>query len=146
MRLCRFGNSDLSCFSFCVFLDVMIHLQRYCLINYFFITQNHRISGIGRDLERSSSLIPLLEQEHLDQVTQERVQVGFECLQRRRCHNLPGQPVPMFCYLYHKVFSHIYVEPPVFQIAPTAPCPMCPSFIYLFIYLFSIYSLASSLV
>ena len=60
-------------------------------------SQNHRISGIGRDLERSSSPIPLLEQEHLDQVTQECVQVGFECLQRRRLHNLSEKPVPVFC-------------------------------------------------
>ena len=60
--------------------------------------QNHRMLGIGRDLKRSSSPIPLPEQEHLGEVTQEGVQAGFECLQRRRLHNLPGQPVPVLCY------------------------------------------------
>ena len=83
------------------------------------------MSGIGRDLERSSSPIPLPEQEHLDQVTQERIQAGFECLQRSGPHNLSGQPVPVFCYPYcEEAFSHIYVEPPMFQLVPTAPCPI----------------------
>lgn len=29
-------------------------------------SQNHRMSGVGRDLERAPSPIPLLKQEHLD--------------------------------------------------------------------------------
>uniref|UniRef100_A0A8C3JQL9 Pyridoxine-5'-phosphate oxidase n=1 Tax=Calidris pygmaea TaxID=425635 RepID=A0A8C3JQL9_9CHAR len=33
-----------------------------------------------------------------EQVPQERVQVGFECLQRRRLHHLPGQPLPGLCH------------------------------------------------
>ena len=37
-------------------------------------SQNHRMLGIGRDLERSSSPIPLPEQEHLYEVTRECVQ------------------------------------------------------------------------
>ena len=61
------------------------------------------MSGIGMDLERS---IPLPEQEHLDQVTQECLQVGSECLQRRKPHNLSGQPIPVFCYPHREeVFS-----------------------------------------
>lgn len=36
-----------------------------------------------RDLERSSSPMSLLKQEHLDQVTQEHVREGHEYLQRR---------------------------------------------------------------
>lgn len=54
---------------------------------------HHRITecyGFGRDFERSSSPIPLPEQEHPVEVTQEGVQAGFECLQRRRLHNLTG--------------------------------------------------------
>ncbi|XP_065688835.1 cilia- and flagella-associated protein 418 isoform X3 [Patagioenas fasciata] len=35
---------------------------------------NHRMLGIGRDLKRSSSPIPLPKQDHLDEVTQECVQ------------------------------------------------------------------------
>jgi len=65
------------------------------------LSQNHRMSEIGRDLKRFCSPIPLLEQEHLDQVTQECVQAGFECLQRRRPHNLSGQPVSVVCYPYY---------------------------------------------
>jgi len=42
------------------------------------------MSGIGREIESSSSPIPLLEQEHLEQVTQEHTQADFECLWRRR--------------------------------------------------------------
>lgn len=50
------------------------------------------MSGIGRDL--NDHLVQfLLEQEHLAQVTQECVQVGFECPQRRRLHNTCGQAV-----------------------------------------------------
>lgn len=54
--------------------------------------------GTGRDLKRSSSPIPLMEQEHLDEATQECVQMGLECLQRRRLYNLSGHPVPVFCH------------------------------------------------
>lgn len=67
-------------------------------------SQNHRMSGIGRDLESSSSPIPLPEQEHPDEVTQEGVQAGFECLQSRRLHNPPGQPVPVSVTLTEKKF------------------------------------------
>lgn len=40
-------------------------------------SQTHRMSGIERDLNRLSSPIPLLEWEHLDQVTKECIQAGF---------------------------------------------------------------------
>lgn len=86
-------------------------------------SQNHRMSGNGRDPERSSSSIPLPGQEHLNQVTQECIQECFECLQRRRPHHLSGHPAPVFCYPYcQEVFSHIFVEPLMFQTAPIAPC------------------------
>jgi len=49
----------------------------------------------GRDLWRSSSPNPLPKQGHLQQAAQDLVQAGFEYLQRRRLHNLPGQPVPV---------------------------------------------------
>ena len=51
--------------------------------------------GVGRDLCGSYSPTPLLKQEHLQQAAQDLVQAGLEYLQRRRLHNLPGQPVPV---------------------------------------------------
>ena len=51
--------------------------------------------GIGRDLCGSSSPTPLPKQGHLEQFAQELVQAGFEYLERRRIHNLSGQPVPV---------------------------------------------------
>ena len=45
-----------------------------CKIERMLESQNHRISGIGGDLERSSTPVPLLEQEHLGYVTQKSIQ------------------------------------------------------------------------
>lgn len=58
---------------------------------YCTFSQNHRILRIGRALWKSSSPIPLPKQGHLEQVTQECVQVGLECLQRWRLHDLCEQ-------------------------------------------------------
>jgi len=58
-------------------------------------SQNHGIVRAGRDFCGSSCPTPLLKQGHPEQVAQDLVQVGFEYLQRRRLHNLPGQPVPV---------------------------------------------------
>lgn len=91
------------------------------------ITKNHRISGIGRPLGRSFSPIPLMEQEYLDQVTQELIQVDLEDLQRRISHNILGQPVPVFCHPHHEeVSSHIYVEPSVLQLASLLSLAVVP--------------------
>ena len=54
--------------------------------------------GVGRDLCGSSGPIPLPKQGHLQEVAQDLVQAGLEYLQRRRLHNLPGQPVPGLCH------------------------------------------------
>ena len=51
--------------------------------------------GVGRDLCGSSSPTLLPKQGHLQQAAQDLVQAGREYLQRRRLHNLPGQPVPV---------------------------------------------------
>ncbi|XP_074958280.1 A-type potassium channel modulatory protein KCNIP1 isoform X1 [Phalacrocorax aristotelis] len=59
--------------------------------------------GVGRDFWRSSHPIPLLEQAHLEQGAQEHIQVGFDCLQGRRLHNLSGQPVPLLCHPQDKI-------------------------------------------
>ena len=58
------------------------------------ISQNHRMFGVERDLCGSSSPTPLPKQGHLQQAAQDLVQAGLEYLQRRRLHNLLGQPVP----------------------------------------------------
>jgi len=50
--------------------------------------------AVGRDLCGSSSPTPLPKQGLLQQAAQDLVQGGREYLQRRRLHNLPGQPVP----------------------------------------------------
>jgi len=52
------------------------------------------MAGVGRDLCGSSSPTPLPKQGHLQQAAQDLIQVGLEYLQRRRLHNLSGQPVP----------------------------------------------------
>lgn len=52
-------------------------------------SQNHRSVRVGKDLWRSSSPMPLQWQGHPEEVTQECIQVGFECLQRGRRHNFP---------------------------------------------------------
>jgi len=51
--------------------------------------------GVGRDLCGSSSPTALLKQGHPEQAAEDLVQAGLEYLQRRRLHNLPGQPVPV---------------------------------------------------
>lgn len=71
-------------------------------------SHSHRMLGIGRDPERSSSPIRLQEQEHLHRVPQEPINASFECLRRRRLHNSVGKPVPVFCHPHcEKVSFHI---------------------------------------
>lgn len=49
---------------------------------------------------------PLTRQGHLEQVTQECFQLGFEfeCLHRGRLHDLPVQPVPGLCHPQREEF------------------------------------------
>ena len=68
------------------------------------MSQNHRMFGVGRDLCGSSSPTLLPKQGHPQQAAQDLVQVGLEYLQRRRLHNLPGQPVPVSVTLRGKKF------------------------------------------
>jgi len=67
--------------------------------------------GVGRDLCGSSNPTPLPKQGHREQVAKDLIQAGFEYLQRRRIHNLPGQPVPV---LHHpqseEVLPHVQLE------------------------------------
>ena len=88
-------------------------------------SQNHRVFGVGRDLCGSSSPTPLLKKSHPEQAAQDLVQAGLEYLQKRRIHNLPGQPVPV---LHHpqreEVLPHVQVELPKLQFVSIAPCPV----------------------
>jgi len=77
--------------------NLVLHIQ-FCSTSsrpIFTESQNHRIVGVGKNLWGSSSPIPLPKQGHLQQAAQDLVQEGLEYLQRRRIHNLPGQPVPV---------------------------------------------------
>lgn len=56
-------------------------------------SQNHRMSWMETDLERSSCPILRPGQEHLDQVTQECVQEGFECLQTSNAQLFTTLPI-----------------------------------------------------
>jgi len=81
--------------------------------------------GVGKDLCGSSSPTPLLKQGHLQQAAQDLAQAGLECLQRRRIHNLPGQPVPVLCHPHREeVLPHVQTEHPVLQFVPITPCPV----------------------
>lgn len=52
----------------------------------------------GRYLWRSSGPTTLLKQGHLQLTVQDHVQITFECLQRGRLQNFPGQPLPVLSY------------------------------------------------
>ena len=85
---------------------------------------DHRMFGVGRDLCGSSSPTPLPRQGHLQQAAQDLVQVGLEYLQRRRLHNLPGQPVPVLRHPQREeVLPHVQTELPVLQFVPVCLCP-----------------------
>jgi len=81
--------------------------------------------GVGRDLCGSSSPTPLPKEGHLQQAAQDLVQVGLEYLQRRRLHNLPGQPVAGLRHPQREeVLPHVQTELPMLQFVPIAPCPV----------------------
>ena len=68
---------------------------------------------------------PLPKQGHLQQATQDLVQAGLEYLQRRRLHNLPGQPVPVLRHPQREeVLPHVQLELPRLQFVPIGPCPV----------------------
>jgi len=79
---------------------------------------------VGRDLCGSSSPTPLPKQDHLEQAAEDLFQAGFEYLQRRRLHNLPGQPVPVLRHPQSEVLPHVQTELPVLQFVPIAPRPV----------------------
>ena len=112
--ICHEENKATSCFAF-----------SYFSLDYAVFSQNHRMSGVGRDLCGSSSPNPLPKQGHLQQAAQDLVQAGLEYLQRRRLRNLPGQPVPVCRHPQREeVLPHVQMELPMLQFVPVAPCPV----------------------
>jgi len=73
-----------------------------------YLSQNHRMVGVGRDLCGSSSPTLLPKQGHLQQAAQHLVQPSLEYLQRRRLHNLPGQPVPVLRHPQREEVLHMF--------------------------------------
>ena len=66
-------------------------------------SQNHRITESQHGRGEQGPLWvtqsnPLPKQGHPEQAAEDLVQAGLEYLQRRRLHNLPGQPVPRLCH------------------------------------------------
>jgi len=97
----------------------------FYISNFHRLPQNHRIAGVGRDLWESSSPLPLPRQGHLEQVAQDRIQAGFEYLQRRRLYILSGQPVPGLRHPQSgEVLPHVQTELPMYLSVPVAPCPV----------------------
>ena len=76
--------------------------------------------GVGRDLCGSPSPTLLPKQGHLQQAAQDLFQAGLEYLQRRRLHNLPGQPVPVLRHPQSEVVLHVQMELPMLQFVKKA--------------------------
>lgn len=61
-----------------------------------FLSQNHRISEVGREHLRLSSPIPVFKKGQLEQTAQDHVQSDFAYLHRWKHHSLSGLSVPIF--------------------------------------------------
>ena len=98
------------------YLISSLHVRRMSASSNLLCTtesQNYTIVGVGRDLRGSSSPTPLPKQGHLQQAAQDLVQAGLEYLQRRRLHNLPGQPVPVLRtqkWIFHYQMADSFVS------------------------------------
>jgi len=80
---------------------------------------------VGRDLCGSPGPTLLPKQGRLQQAAQDCIQVGLKYLQRRRLHNLPGQPVPVLRHPQSdEVLPHLQMELPMLQFVSVAPCPV----------------------
>ena len=97
--------------------------QTSCLI-YSHFTESQNGRGWKGPLEITQSN-PLPKQGHPEQAAEDLVQAGLEYLQRRRLHNLPGQPVPGLRHPpREEVLPPVQTELPVPQFVPIAPCPV----------------------
>lgn len=78
---------------------------------YVRITERLRLEQISGD--HLVHACPQLKHGHIEHIAQDHVWVGFEYIRRRKFYNLFGQPVPLLCHPYNKVFPHIQMEPHV---------------------------------
>ena len=84
----------------------------------FTVTESQNVRGWQGPLWVTQSN-PLPKQGHPEQAAQHRIQAGLEYLQRRRLHNLPGQPVPGLCHPQREeVLPHVQLELPLLQSVP----------------------------
>jgi len=122
------GNRNIDGPGFNIVTAFQILLSVLCFITFHLgvtESQNHRMFGVGRDLCGSSSPTPLPKQGHLQQATEDLVQVSLEYLQRRTLHNLPGQPVPVLRHPQREeVLLHLQTECPMLHFVPVASCPV----------------------
>jgi len=70
-------------------------------------SQKHTTEGLDGTC-RDHLVQPSCKAGSLDHVAQEGVQVGLECLQRRRLHNLSGQPISMALRLRRGCFGALH--------------------------------------
>jgi len=91
----------------------------FCFLPFFPALQDHRMFRVGRDLCGSPSPTPLPKQGDPEQAAQDLVQAGLEYLQRRRLHNLPGQPVPVLC---HPQSEEVLYSPSLPRLCPGQEC------------------------
>ena len=89
---------------------------------YFLKSQNHM--GWKGPLEIIETNPPA-KAGSLHQVAQVGVQARLEYLQRRRLHNLPGQPVPVLRHPHREeVLTHIRAKLPMLQLMSVSPRPV----------------------
>jgi len=90
--------------------------------------QNHRIREllVLEGTFTDHQVHPPCKTGSLQQAAQVGVQVDLERLQRRRLHNLSGQPVLYHLYHLHceVVLSHIGAEFPMLEFMSISPCPV----------------------
>ena len=104
-QLCIFASIELACcahqnlhghpeygFSFMSLSPLLKHTTHHLTV-----TESQNCRGWKGPPEIIQSNPPA-KASSLDQATPVGIQAGLECLQRRRIHNLPGQPVPVLCH------------------------------------------------
>lgn len=71
---------------------------------------HHRIVQLVRDLLTSASPASVLRHGQINQIAQDHIQSGFECLYRWRLCNLPEQPNEVFSCVQMGLFVFQFVS------------------------------------